>query len=489
MAEKNLKQKATSGMMWTAFQKYSLMIVQFIAGIILARLLTPHDYGCIGMLAVFMTLSSTFIDAGFGSALIQKKQPTQTDYSTIFFFNMGMAALMYAILFFSAPAIANFYGIPLLCPVLRAQALILFIQGFSAVQSNVLRKKMDFKVISIVTIITSLLSLGITILLAYKGFGVWSLVAMNIIQAIIPAVVYWFYLRWRPLWVFSWNSFKELFSFGFYMLLTHFVNELGKQIQALLIGKLFSSATLGYYSKASGTERIASNVISSVITNVTYPLYAAAQDDKALLGNIIKKLTLTISYFTFPLMLILMLIAKPVFVLLYSDRWLPSVIFFQVLCITGITSCLQSVNTQSIAAIGKSKQMFTWTLLKRTLGSGAMIAGLLLYGMEGFLVGVVFYNFLCYFVNIWLVSKYIGYKWTTQLLDLLPVTVVSVVAVVVCYVCMTVLELNMYIEALIVIAIYMAIYLGWSFIFKPQAYTYTLSVIPQRFQFWSRKKK
>ena len=483
---KNLKQKAVSGMIWTALRRYSMMSIQFISGIILARLLTPYDYGCIGMLTIFMSLSSTFIDAGFGSALIQKKRPTQEDYSTIFFWNMGVATLMYAILYFSAPAIGRFYEIPLLSSVLRVQAVVLFINAFNLVQLNQLKKNLNFKIISIVTIVTSVIALSVTIAMAYNGYGVWSLVTQHIIVALIPAVVFWFYLKWKPIWTFSWASFKELFSFGFYMLLTHFVNELGKQLQGLLIGKLFSPSTLGYYSKAAGLERIASNTISSVITNVTYPLYAEAQDDKAFLGNMIKKLTMVISYLTFPLMFLLMLLAKPLFVLLYSTRWLPSVIYFQVLCLVGITACLQAINMQSIAAIGKSKQMFLWTLFKRTLGSGAMIAGLFIYGMKGFLVGVVFYNFLCYFVNIGLVSKYIGYKWTMQLIDLIPVTTVSVLALVAGYTSTYFLNLNMYVEAVIELAVYLTVYLGWSLIFNPDAFKYFKSILLPRLK---RSKK
>ena len=355
-------------MVWTALQRYSTMGIKFISGIILARLLTPHDYGCIGMLSLFMVLAEAFIDGGFGSALIQKKQPTQEDYSTIFYWNLGMAALMYVVLYFSAPAIARFYDIELLCPVLRVQGLVLFIYAFNIVQRNQLRKNLNFKVLSIVTITTALVALSVTIYMAYKGFGVWALVAQNIITAAIPAVVFWFFIKWRPILAFSWKSFKELFSFGFYMFLTNIINQFCSKIGRLLIGKVYSPATLGYYSKAVSTEELASHSISSVMTQVTYPLYVQVQDDKVALGNMIKRLTMSLSYVTFPLMFILILTAKPLFILLYSDRWVQSIPYFQVLCIVGLSSCLQAVNTQPIAAIGKSKEMFLWSLAKRTVG-------------------------------------------------------------------------------------------------------------------------
>ena len=468
-------------MVWTALQKYSTMFIQFISGIILARLLTPFDYGCIGMLSIFMVLAETFIDGGFGSALIQKKRPTQEDYSTIFWWNLLMALLMYAILFVSAPAISRFYDIPLLCDVLRVQGLVLFIYAFNIVQRNQLTKKLNFKVLSIVTITTSLIALSVTIFMAYKGFGVWALVAQNIITAAIPAIVFWFFIKWRPILVFSWQSFKELFSFGFYMFLTHLVNRFGQQIQGLLIGKVYNASTMGYYSKAEGTEKLASTSISKVMTEVTYPLYAEVQDDKGKMQNMVKRLTMTLSYITFPLMFILLLCAKPIFVLLYSDRWLQSVPYFQVLCIAGLAYCLQSVNLQTISAIGKSKTMFLWTLLKRTVGVGFVVGGLVLWGMKGLLVGAVLNTWFAYFVNIGLVSKHIGYKWWQQLRDLLPVGVASIVAAVFSYGCGYLLHLTLYPDGIVKFLVYVVIYLGWSFVFKPEAFLYFKSIIGPMF--------
>lgn len=474
-------------MVWTALQKYSTMGIQFISGIILARLLTPYDYGCIGMLSIFMVLSNTFINGGFGSALIQKKHPTQTDYSTVFFWNIGMSALMYFVLFLSAPAIARFYSIPLLSSVIRVQGIVLFINAFNLVQANQLAKNINFKAIAIVSIMTSGISLATTVWMAYKGFGVWALVAQSLISAAIPTISFWFYLKWRPSWVFSWQSFKELFSFGFYMFLTSLLNHFGTQISGLLIGKVYNPSTMGYYSKALGTEKLASHSISEVMTKVTYPLYAQVKDDKQALINMIRRLTMTLSYITFPLMFILLLCAKPLFVLLYSDRWLHAVPYFQVLCLAGLATCMMAVNLQPIAAIGKSKTMFVWTVVKRVLGIGFVVSGLFLWGMKGLLAGVLLNTWFSYFVNICLVSKYIGYKWSRQLLDLLPVTIASIIAAVASYAIGYFLNLDMYPDGIVKFLSYAIIYLGWSFIFKPEAYTYFLTIIPSKFRFWENK--
>ena len=275
MKGNSLKHKAAAGMVWTTIQKFAKMGIGFFSGIILARLLTPYDYGCIGML-----LAEAFIDGGFGSALIQKKRPTQVDYSTIFWWNVFLAFLMYAVLYTSAPAISRFYKIPLLCDVLRVQGIILFIYALKLIQRNQLKKQLKFRILAKVRIFTSIIALIVTIFMAYRGFGVWALVAQNLIGAAIPAIIFWGYTKWKPTWVFSKKSFKELFSFGIYMFLTHLITKFISQFQGLLIGRLYDPSTLGYYSKGSKTESLASQTISSVMNSVTYPLYAEVQDEK-----------------------------------------------------------------------------------------------------------------------------------------------------------------------------------------------------------------
>ena len=486
----NLRKKAVSGVLWTSISKFSAIGIRFISGIVLARLLKPEDYGCIGMLSIFMVVARSFVDCGFASALIQKKRPTQEDYSTIFFFNLSMSSLMYTILFLCAPAIARFYNISLLSSVLRVQGLILIINALSSIHINQMKKTFRFKKLTIVDLVTSVTSLVICIFMAYKGFGVWALVTMNLTVAIIPTAIFWMTNKWFPLLVFSIDSFRELFKFGSFMFLSHLVNQIGAKISQLLIGKIYSPAVLGYYTKAVSTESLASHSISSVLTQITYPLYAEVQDNKILLGNMIKRLTQTIAYITFPLMSLLIIIAKPVFLVLYSARWLPSVPYFQVLCICGIVTCLQAVNTQSIAAIGKSRVMFGWTLLKRSTGSTLVVGGLLLWGMKGLLAGYVLYICLCYFVNIGLVSKYIGYKWQRQLLDLAPTFLAVFLISLITYFSIRLLHLNNdYLDGLLKGIVFIVLFLGWSLAFKPDSYQYALSLVPSKFKFWEQKQK
>lgn len=485
MAKQSLKHKAASGMIWSAIQKYSTMLIQFISGIILARLLMPEDYGAIGMLLIFISLSEVFIDAGFGSALIQKKNQTQTDYSTVFYFNIVMSVILYGLVYLSAPAIAGFYRMPILCKVLRVQGLILFIYAFNVIQRNLIRKNLKFKELSKITVTSSVISLIVTVILAYMGFGVWSLVTQYILGALIPCIFFWFTMNWRPTWEFSWTSFKELFGFGSYMFLTHLFTTFSQRITGLLVGRWFNPATMGYYSKASAFSKYATLSIAGVMIQTTYPLYASVQDDRERLINMVKRITSTLAYITVPMLSILILIAEPLIVFLYSDRWLPSVPYFQILCFGGMAGCLQSVNQQTIAAIGKSKVFFTWTIVKQCVGVASQVIGIIVWGMWGLLAGKVFSSWFSYFVNITMVSKHVGYKNYQQLLDLSPIFIASGISLIFGYLFGNLLELSFYVDALVKIVIFTIVYLSWSVIFKLESYTYTLSIVKM---FTSKKK-
>lgn len=477
MAEDNLKKKATNGILWAAAQKYSTMIVNFISGVILARLLTPDDYGCIGMIAIFMALAEDFIDGGFGSALIQKKKPTQSDYETVFHFNIATSIILYAIIYSSAPAVARFYDMPLLCNVFRVQGLVLFIHAFSVIQKNQIRKQLEFKKLAKIQVTTSVLTLIITIYFAYSGFGVWALVIQNLIAAMIPCVWYWASSKWRPRLKFSWSSFIELFGFGSFMFLTHILRTLSNKISGLLIGKVYTASTMGYYSRAEHTSDIATSSISGVLIQVTYPLYSAVQDNKERLINIIKRITTTLSFFTTPLMCVLILIAKPLFMVLFSETWLPGVPYFQILCIAGIASCLQAVNYQAISAIGKSKVMFGWEVVKRTLGIILQVGGLWLFGLEGLLIGNVISAWLAYLINISMVSKHVGYKNYQQIKDLSPTFIVSAIAYIVSYFGIGFLDLGIYLDGALKALVFVVIYTAWAVLFKPDAYEYAVSTV------------
>lgn len=477
MESQNLKEKTVSGAIWSAIQKFGSTTLAFISTIVLARLLTPEDYGYIGMLAIFMAVASTFIDGGFGSALIQKQRPTREDYSTIFYWNFGLSIVLYTILFFCAPAIARFYELPLLSSVLRVQGIVLIVNAIRIVQTNQLRKQLKFKKIASVELAVSVLSLAVTIYLAWKGFGVWALVAQQLVVSVLTTTIYWVTGHWTPLLAFSKQSFKELFNFGSFVLLSNLVSTISNNIQGLLIGKFYTAATMGYYSKARSTETLSSTFISSVIDQVSYPVLAEAQHDKPQMIRMLKKFIGVLAYITFPLMLLLMLLAKPIFLLLYSERWLPSVPYFQLLCFGGIAICLQGINYYAVAAIGRSKDMFLWTMIKRGVGLALVLVGLWLYGLYGLLVGSVLTSWFIYFANAWLVNKYVGYTLRQQFKDLLPIILVSAVSGLIAF-SMDYIGMNgLYLNGAIKFVVFCSSYLVLSVLFKLEAMGSTKEVL------------
>lgn len=469
--QENLKAKTVSGMIWSALQRFGTMGISFVSNIVLARLLTPDDYGCIGMLAIFITVSNTFVDGGFGSALIQKKDVTQKDYSTIFWWNLFLSIVLYGVLFISAPAVSRFYNIPLLESVLQVQGIILIINALNIVQTNQLRKSINFKRLATIHIVSHIVAAVLAIVLAYMGWGVWALVAQQIVASSITSVMLWIMNRWMPSLCFSIESFKQLFSFGGFILASNLINTFCNNIQGLLIGKFFNPAMLGYYTQARKLEEIASTSCSNVVDQVSYPVLSKLQSDNAGLKNAIQKLTSTLAYVTFPLMLILILIAEPIIMLLYGEKWLPCVPYFQILCIAGIAICLQGVSYNAVASKGKSKDLFIWTIIKRLFALIVLVICMYIGGIIGLMWGCSIGSWIILFSNLYLVSKYINYKFIEQIKDLLPILLVSTFTFLCSYIIGTMIDCNIYIQAMVLILLYIFVYIILSYTFKIKAFS------------------
>lgn len=473
----NLKQETFSGVMWSSVQRFGSMAITLASNIVLARLLSPSDFGCIGMLMIFISLSNTFIDGGFGSALIQKKQPTKEDYSTIFYWNIFLSIILYAVLFFSSPVIARFYKIPLLADVLKVQGIVLFFNSLCIIQHNQLRKQLQFKKLAIVEIVAAILSLAVAIVTACYGWGVWSLVAQQLSLGLFKAILFWLLNSWRPTLVFSWLSFKELFKFGGFMLLSSLFGTLSNEIQGLLVGRMFTPATMGLYTQAYRLEGSAATAVSSVIDQVTYPVMAAVQDDRQKLISALKRFIQIPAYICSPIMALMIVIAKPLIILIYSAKWIECVPYFQILCTAGLAVCLQGSANNSIAAIGKSNIYFKWTIIKRSLTIVFCIIGIVLWGMKGLLWSCVLGAWSVYFINAFLVAKHVGYSFWNQLMDILPFAVMSVATGGLVYWIGTQLTLNMYVIAVIQVALFCFIYTLLSYILKIDAFNYTKELV------------
>ena len=393
--------------------------------------------------------------------------PKERTYTRRLFYNILLEFIvLYGILFFTAPFIADFYEISLLTPVLRVQGGVLILNALSIIQCNQLRKQLRFRSIASVNLTASLLSVVITIVLAWIGWGIWALVAQQLLFSLFNAILFWSFNKWVPSFLFSKKSFKELFGFGGFILLSSLINTFCDNIHGVLIGKFFSPAIMGLYTQARKLEEIASTSISSVVNQVAYPVLSEFQNDNLSMIRVLQRFITSLAFLVFPLMMLLILIAKPLIILLYSDKWVASVPYFQILCIAGMAICLQMINYNAVAAIGRSDILLKWTIIKRSLGLILNIGGLICFGMYGLLWGGVLTAYSLYFINSYLVSRYVGYRIKSQIKDLFPIIITVLLTFVITYFLSNLVVLNIYFEGLSVTIIFMILYLSLSSVFN-----------------------
>lgn len=472
----DLKQKTISSMIWNAIQRFGTMAISFIGNMVLARILSPDDFGCVGMLAIFISLAETFIDGGFGSALIQKKNPTQEDYSTIFFWNLFVAVLLFIGLYFSSPLVANFYHMPILSDILKATSLILVINSFAVIQTNILTKNLEFKLIAKINVIAMCVGVAVGIFLAYRGWGVWSLVAKNLLAAFVSSVMLWVLTSWRPSFIFSWKSFKSLFSFGSLLLVSRLMNSLFENIQGLVIGRYYTAKDLGYYSQAKKIDQIPSSSISQIVTRVTFPVFSSISDDKTALRNAVKKNILCTSYLFFPLQILLILISRELVILLLTDKWVDSIPLFRIMCIYSMFISLNSINSNIFIAIGRSKLYFWVQLIKKTIGIILLIVGVQ-FGVMGITWSLAISGIIWWIISSCVNGQTICYGFKDQLRDVMPFFVLATAIGLIIHFISSYFSFHIVISLLLTSSVFVLLYILLSKAFKLEPYYIYLSII------------
>jgi teichuronic acid exporter len=415
----SLKQKTVSGLLWSFIDQFANLGITFIAGIILARLLSPREFGLIGMITVFIAVSESFINSGFSSALIRKKDCTDTDFSTVFYFNLVAGILFFFILFFSAPAIAGFFDEPQLEAIVQVLGIILIIDSLTLIQRTILTKRIDFKLQARISVIASLGSGIVAIVMAFNGFGVWSLVVQRLLRQGLNSLFLWLWNRWRPLWVFSKQSFKELFGFGSKLLVSGLIDTLYRNIYYLVIGKYFSAQELGYYTRAEGFKNLPSQNLNSIVSRVTYPVLSSMQDDIPRLRNNYQKLIRSVMFITFILMLGMAAVAEPMIHTLIGAKWEPAIIYLQMLCFVGMMYPLHALNLNMLQVQGRSDLFLKLEVIKKIIAIPTIVIGVF-FGIKIMIVGMMVNTLIAYYLNSYWSGVKIGYSFKQQVKDILP---------------------------------------------------------------------
>ena len=460
----NLKRKTVSGVMWSAIERFSLQGVQFVMQLVMARLLLPSDYGMIAMLTIFLQIAQAFIDSGFTNALIQKKDRTEVDYSTVFYFNIIIALLFYCILFVSAPLIAKFYNMPDLILVMRVMALSLIILSFSAVHKTKLTIEINFKIQSKITLIAAGISGIIGVGIAYWGYGVWALVYQSILNAMLTTILFNCFYRWKPLKTFSMKSFKRLFSFGSKLLVSGLIHTVYYNLYGIVIGKRFSAAELGYYTRAEQFAILPSYNLSAIITRVTFPILSSIQDDNERLASTYRKYIRLSSYLIFPLMVGLASLANPLVDLFLTEKWNGTVALLQILCFDWMFDHLSGINLNLLYVKGRSDLALRLEIIKKIIAITILLASIPL-GIIGMCLGRVLYSLIATYANTYYTNSLIGLSFRTQLKDIIPYLILSLAMEGVVY-ATTYLGLSNIIQLIIGITIGILFYISISYIFK-----------------------
>lgn len=410
----DLKQKTKVGIVWNIIEKIAVQGIGFVLNIILARLLTPSDYGIVGMLTIFLTFSNVFIDSGFSRALIQKQNRNENDYSTVLIFNIIISIIIYIILFFASPAIAQFYKTPELLQLQRVFFLVIILNSLTVVQNAQLQINVDFKHIAIINSFSVIISGIIAIIAAYNGLGPFALVIQTLSKALISAIMFWIIGKWVPKTGFSKKSFKNLFGFGSKLLVSGLLSTTITNVYNLVIGKVYNPASLGYYTRAQQFPEITSGTIASVLNTTTFPLMSSLQNNKDELANTLKKLIKMTSMIVFPAMIGLACLSEPIILVLLGEKWLPASKLLFWISLSYIFTPLSILNMNVLNAIGRSDLFLKIDLVKIPFIILTMIITFPI-SMKAIVIGKAVTAFLWFYINSFLIGKFYNFGFFKQL--------------------------------------------------------------------------
>jgi teichuronic acid exporter len=429
----SLKQKALSGLFWSAIQQFSTQGISFAVSIILSRLLLPEEFGTIALLSVFMSLGTVLMESGLGQSLIRTTNPTIEDYSTVFYFNLAGSIIIYGIIFFCAPLIADFYNQNGLEKVVKWYGLIFISNALSSIHFTRLTKDMQFKKELTIIIPSLIMSSTIGVTMAYLGYGVWSLVASGLSQSVAVAFQMWIRSDWAPVLRFNKEKFRYHFQYGYKLTLSGILDTLFSNAYLIIIGKFFAPAHVGFYNRADTLKQLPVSNISAMLNKVTFPLFAEVKDDDVRLKEIYQKIMQMVLFIIAPILLIMSALAEPLFRFLFTDKWLPAVPYFQILCWGGILYPIHAYNLNILKVKGRSDLFLKLEILKKIIIIVA-IGFSFKFGIYGLLYSGIIISIVAFFINTYYSGKFLNYNSWNQITDILPIILIAaIVGIIVFY--------------------------------------------------------
>ena len=463
-SKNNLKQQTKKGLYWSFFNQFSNYGMQFCVGIVMARLLSPSDYGITALPGVFLAIAAVFQDSGMAGALIRKPEIEEKDYSTLFLYSIGMGILMYAALFFASPYIASYFETPVLTPLVRVTALTFLWGPITTVQYVILKRKLDFKTPTKISIATKIFSAIVGITMAYMGYGLWALVISGVLSGFLNLILIVWAVRWYPRTGWSNESFKYLWGYGNKMLASSLLETAYSNITPLFVAKYYSPADLGVYNRARNYAIMPSQNVTGVIQNVTFPVLSKMQDDDESLARNYRRMLKTTAFVVFPLMMILAGLARPLIITMITAKWEACIILLQLLCFSLMWYPIHSINLNLLQVKGRTDLFFRLEVIKKIIGLSILVVTLPL-GLVVFCIGGIISSLVCLAVNTYYTGKLINVGYLKQMRDLFPTLLLSLVLFGV------ILALNQFISSyllqiLVGGTIGSLVYLGGAFLFK-----------------------
>ncbi len=415
----SLRNKAISGASWSLIGRLLQQSSHFFLGIILARLLTPEQYGLVGMATVFIYISFVFIDSGFSSALIQRQKCSQSDYTTIFYINLVISIIVFIIFYFLAPVISQFYNEPRLTNIVRVLSILIILFALTIVQKAIIAREVNFKLRTQIEFSSQILSGVIAIYLALRGYGVWALVWKTLLNQLFVNLQLWIRNKWFPSFEFNKSSLREMFAFSSRLLVSGILDRIYQQIYKLIIGKFFPVRELGLFTRADQFQKLPSQTISGAITSFTFPVFSKMQNEPARLGRAVKRILSLVMFFNIHAMTIMVIVAKPMIACLLGSKWLDATVYLQLLALVGIMYPVHLINVQVLSSMGRSDLFLKIEVLKKIFSIPAILLGIFI-GIKAMIIGMIFASIVSLYINTYYTYKLTDLSLKEQMISIFP---------------------------------------------------------------------